>query len=165
MKDRVMSLMKDRVTVLHQALNHLKVDPGNGHAVQKAVYLAQAAGAPMGYRSAWYPRGPHSGALAGSIYDMQMAVEDMEERPERELIEPVRESLERVRPSLEVPPDAELDEDDWLELLASYHYLVDVSGYGPEAARQRIRDLKPGLAAYLPQAERELGKVGLANTA
>ena len=101
--------MKDRVTVLHQALNHLEVDPGNGHAVQKAVYLAQAAGAPMGYKFAWYPRGPHSCALAGSIYDMQMAVEDMEERPERELIEPVKESVEGVRPCLNVPHDVDLD--------------------------------------------------------
>ena len=138
--------MKDRVTVLHQALNHLEVDPGNGHAVQKAVYLAQAAGAPMGYKFAWYARGPHSCALAGSIYDMQMAVEDMEERPERELIEPVKESVEGVRPCLNVPHDVDLDADGWLELLASYHYLIDVSEYRPDAARRRIRDLKPGLA-------------------
>ena len=67
--------MEARFLVLHLALNELGVAAENGHAVQKAVYLAQAAGAPMGYRFAWYARGPHSGALAGNIYLMEMALE------------------------------------------------------------------------------------------
>ena len=156
--------MEARYLALHLALSHLGVNSENGHAVQKAVYLAQAAGAPMGYRFAWYARGPHSGALAGNIYLMEMALADQDGKPERDLIEPVKESIEGVRPCLKVPRDVDMDSDGWLELLASYHYLVDVSEYGPDAARQRIRDLRPSLAAYLPQAERELGKVGLTNT-
>ena len=71
--------MEARFLALHSALRHLGVDSENGHAVQKAVYLAQAGGAPTGYRFAWYARGPHSGALSGNIYLMEMALAEQEE--------------------------------------------------------------------------------------
>ena len=154
--------MDARFMALHSALHHLGVDSGNGLAVQKAVYLAQAAGAPLGYRFAWYARGPHSGALSGNIYLMEMALAEHEGKPTRELIEPVRKLIEGLRPCLKVPGDVDLDGDDWLELLASYHYLIAVSEYRPEAARRHLRERKPDLAAHLPEAERELERVGLA---
>ena len=154
--------MEARFLVLHLALNELGVAAENGHAVQKAVYLAQAAGAPMGYRFAWYARGPHSGALAGNIYLMEMALAEQEGRPRRELVEQFRKSIEGIRPCLKVPTDVDLDGDGWLELLASYHYLIAVSEYRPEAARRHLRERKPGLAAHLPVAEGELERVGLA---
>ena len=70
--------------------------------------------------------------------------------------------IEGIRPCLKVPTDVDLDVDGWLELLASYHYLIAVSEYRPEAARRHLRERKPDLAVYLPEAERELERVGLA---
>src|SRR5438445_2603540 len=36
--------------------------------IQKAVYLAQSAGVPLGYDFGWYKRGPYSPSLARSYF-------------------------------------------------------------------------------------------------
>ena len=156
--------MEPRIAVLDLALRELGVAAEDGHAVQKAVYIAQAAGAPLGYRFAWYARGPHSGALVGSVYLLGLATEgdaSAESQTAQRLLEPVREQLGRVRPCLQVPDDVDLESGDWLELVSSVHYLQGIMDDGLDGARWKMREIKPQLAVHLDEAERELGRVGL----
>jgi hypothetical protein len=55
-----------------------------------------------------------------------------------------------------VPPDVGLDEPAWYELLASWHYLLKVSGLAPQKAQETMSNTKPHLVSYISKADQEL---------
>ena len=94
--------------------------------VQKAVYLLQAAGLPLGYFFSWYLRGPYCRSLASDMFESALdqlipeAIHEHYELPPR-----VLQKLEPVRKLIENRTKGDLA--SWLELLASIHYLAHQS--------------------------------------
>jgi hypothetical protein len=121
--------------------------------IQKAVYLGQRAGANLGYRFGWYVRGPYSPPLADAYYALANALTMGDEPPADLCLNPgLAASLKKLLPVLEVPEGVHLPQEDWLELLASWDYLLAVSKATPEAAKERLRREKPLLAPMIEEA-------------
>ena len=65
--------MNTRLIVLELVLRELGMEPvidslQDRIRLQKAIYLSQEAGVPLGYRFGWYVRGPYSKGLARDYY-------------------------------------------------------------------------------------------------
>ncbi len=131
--------------------------------LQKAVYITQEAGVPLGHRFSWYVRGPYSPGLARDYYYLQLASEDeLDPNHGRSLRQQVKETLEGLRPIMSASNEVPLEQPDWLELVSSIHYLHKTVGTSnPEEARTKLHQLKPRLSPYIPQAERALWQIGL----
>ncbi len=117
--------------------------------IQKAVYLAQRKGADLGYRFGWYIKGPYSPPLADDYYRLD---KNRNPEPALRLSEADAKLLAPVRAILSVPPGVRLDQPEWMELLASVDYLRRVSGLKDAEATLKLKELKPALAAFEPQA-------------
>lgn len=97
--------------------------------VQKTVYLGQISGLELGYRFGWYLLGPYSPDLTRDYYSLASSMEADDPVSGHVLRPEAKAKLQRVRPLTDVPPGIELEQEDWLELLASLHYLRKVSGF------------------------------------
>lgn len=106
--------------------------------LQKAVYLAQAAGIGLGYHYRWYLYGPYSPALTRDAYAvaMDLAAGNDESKGWR-LDETSVERLEGVKPLFCEEDRGELPR--WLELLASVHFLL-VQEQVPEGSVSALRE-------------------------
>jgi hypothetical protein len=131
--------------------------------VQKATFLGQIAGADLGYRFGWYIRGPYSPELTRDYYALDELKSSGEElNPENKILRrPMRERLEAVRPLLDKPDDFPLSQEDWLELVASYHYLRKINRLDHGGAAQVFGREKPHLTDYLDRAHAALHEYGL----
>src|SRR5437868_1685552 len=91
--------------------------------LQKAVYLAQAAGVLLGYHYNWYLRGPYSPSLTRDAFavvaEINQDVNDAQgwnlDSASLQRLGKLREMMERITPN-ELPAQ--------LELLASVHFLL-----------------------------------------
>jgi len=130
--------------------------------VQKAVYLGQRSGIDLGYRFGWYLLGPYSTDLTRDYFALSAALDDGEALPARVLRDETRKSLARVRPLMNVPEEVNLEQEDWLELLASLHYLQTISGltFNTSVAAMKGTSKEP-LLTYAPVAEKLLAQAGL----
>lgn len=129
--------------------------------IQKAVYLGQVASpVDLGYRFGWYIRGPYSTELARAYYSLAES-EASGESPSRDLRPDLRTPLRRIRSLLRVPGAVALNQPDWLELLASVHYLRKVRGLDDTNTEQAIRAEKPGLLPYINEARTALTETHL----
>lgn len=160
--------MDTRLIVLELVLRELgiesKIDTLEDRIhLQKAIYLSQEAGLSLGYRYSWYVRGPYSTSLTRDYYFLQMAYgDDSEGGHSRSLRRHVKSILSKIKPIMTVPPDVDVSPSAWLELVSSSHYLLKTVGKDDhEAARKKLRKLKPHLSKYIAQAERELTTIGL----
>lgn len=91
--------------------------------VQKATYLAQAAGVDLGYFFGWYLRGPYCSSLAHDAYAAESDGEFDEVRRDWKLDEKTSSQLGRLKtliPASAAPSKTAYE----LELLASVHYLA-----------------------------------------
>jgi uncharacterized protein YwgA len=92
--------------------------------MQKAVYLAQAAGVNLGYYYHWYLHGPYSPSLTRDEYAIAMDISaDMDESEGWKLDGQSSKRLEEIRDLFAEPKREKLAEK--LELLASVHFLID----------------------------------------
>jgi hypothetical protein len=134
------------------------------------VYLAQAAGLRGRYSYGWYVYGPYSPALTQDYFRLQEhvglspdALEDMQNR--YELSPQVEKAMTSVKDLMQVPPD--LGDDrlaDWLELLASYHFLRTRSGADHAKATEILRARKPHVSDYADLAREHLASRGFIPT-
>jgi hypothetical protein len=91
--------------------------------LQKASYLAQAAGVNLGYYFSWYLYGPYCSALASDAFSISDELDaDSDESKGWHLDESTSAKLTRVRALVEGPGPEESAKR--LELLASVHFLV-----------------------------------------
>jgi len=94
--------------------------------MQKAIYLAQAAGVNLGYYYHWYLYGPYSPPLTRDEFAIGADITSgMDESKEWKLDD---KSLQRLQKMRGLFAEAEADRDKLakkLELLASVHFLVD----------------------------------------
>jgi hypothetical protein len=131
----------------------------NRKAMQKAIYLAQAAGVHLGYSFSWYVKGPYSPRLADDYY---LAASENDAGVNRRLRSDLQERLRSLRPFLNAPSQVQnLSRADWLELLASWHYLRVSRDLTNTDAQQKLAELKPRLTGGTPDAEKALLNAGL----
>lgn len=122
--------------------------------LQKTIYMTQAAGIDLGYRYGWYLMGPYSPTLTRDYYELSEYAEEKAKRVE--LKPPVKKTLTAVKELFAVPKEAELEKEDWLELLSSVHFLRKVNGYDKEEAHRVLKKEKPHLIKCEHLAERAL---------
>ena len=125
---------------------------------QKAVYLAKILGVDLGYSYGWYVRGPYSPSLANDYYELQASQEDFTGHT---LKEDVRIKIDAFQTNLlrsEHRPN-DMETHNWLELLASWHYLKHISKYDDAQAQTMFANKKPHLADYTANAKKALEHV------
>jgi len=92
--------------------------------MQKAVYLAQAAGVHLGYYYHWYLHGPYSSSLTRDEFAIDTGISvGLDESKGWKLDDSSSQRLEGIRSIFTEPERAKLAKR--LELLASVHFLVD----------------------------------------
>jgi len=125
--------------------------------IQKAVYLAQAAGVNLSYVFGWYVMGPYSPALTRDYYSLASALEASDKGHEGKSLRPeLQGKLESLQPLIEPPPGIRLSQEKWLELLASIHFLQTVSKFDEKAARAVIAKEKASLVPFYDNGKNAL---------
>lgn len=162
--------MDTRLIVLELVLKELDIEPtidslDDRIRLQKAIYLSQEAGVPLGYRFSWYVRGPYSPSLTSDYYSLEVASNDDSDGNNRKrLRSDIRGKLSIIKPIMSVPAALRnnLSHTMWLELVSSTHYLLKTVGRNDaDEARSRLVELKPKLAPFMSVAESELSGVSL----
>jgi uncharacterized protein YwgA len=168
--------MDNILKVLNSYLSVLGVPPDidtveDRKRVQKAVYLAQAAGANLGYDYNWYVKGPYSPDLANDYYKLSEALlvndipppgaETTNAQNTPKLKDSTRQKLKSLAKIINTPDGVKLSQEDWLELASSLHYLQAVSRYDLAKAREVIDRKKPHLRDYVDLAQAKLKEVNL----
>ena len=109
--------------------------------VQKALYLAQAAGCDLGYFYGWYLRGPYCSNVAEDMFAATEGPVDPEDAVQSfALDEESRECLAKIKELIAKRKQADLAR--CLELLASVHFLVKRKQVPDFAARTVTKRLK-----------------------
>lgn len=130
--------------------------------VQKAVYLGQRTGVDLGYRFGWYLRGPYSSDLARDYYALDEAIRDGEtDHVGRQLIAQAAAKIATIADLMSPPQGVALEQEDWLELVASLDYLIRVQRCSTVQAKKTLVREKPRLVNYFEQAYQALKSVGL----
>ena len=125
--------------------------------VQKAVYLGQLSGVDLGYRFGWYIKGPYSPGLTRDYFGIAEAeASGDEDWKGKKLREPIREKLRKISPLMKPPEGVNLESEDWLELVASLHFLRQVSGLNEAEALKILEKEKSHVFGYVEEAKREL---------
>jgi uncharacterized protein YwgA len=132
--------------------------------LQKAVYLAQAAGVNLGYYYQWYLYGPYSPSLTRDEYAIAMDISaDMDESEGWKLDGSSSERLEKMRAIFTGLKGDELAKK--LELLASVHFLIErrqVSGVNTKQITETLERFKKDFTEdEVKNALRELNSYGL----
>lgn len=87
--------------------------------MQKAIYLLQDMGVPVGdYGFRWYQHGPYSQSLQDDMY-----YESGRRCEQVFLSREHAESIRRLREAIKARNTAKYDDSEWIECLASLHYL------------------------------------------
>lgn len=161
--------MENRLIALKLVLDELGVPADistldDRKRVQKAIYLGQRSGIELGYRFGWYLLGPYSKDLTRDYFALAAAMDGGAEADVKDLIlrDDAKKSLARVQPLMKVPEGVKLDQEDWLELLASLHFLQTISRLTYDGSVDAMRGTsKEPLLTYASTAEKLLKQVGL----
>ena len=159
--------MDPRLSVLHRILESVGITPDVSSLsarkqIQKAIYLVQEAGLRLGYAYGWYVRGPYSRTLAHDYYAMAAAT-SLGESVGAELRDDVIERLQPIKKISAPPPGSPLAPAEWLELVASVHFLRTsrrLDDHGVDGVLQRE---KATLAPFRAAAVSALQEAGLLN--
>lgn len=156
--------MEPRLNVIAATLKALELpisveSPGQRRIMQKAIYLAQEAGVPLGYTFGWHAAGPYSTDLADDYYEMaaSMSAQPGEIRP---LTQALRQRLEDLKQGL--TPPTKVTQEEWLELLASVHFLRNYADQSEKQIEATIGAKMRGVQQHLPQAQSSLKQMAIA---
>ena len=129
--------------------------------VQKAVYLGQLSDVNLGYRFGWYVLGPYSPALTKDYFSLAEAIASGDKGYEgKEFTPGVLGRIRRILPLMRPPESVPLEQEDWLELVSSLHYLRRVVRSNRQDALETLRRAKPHLFPYAEDAETALMQAG-----
>jgi hypothetical protein len=157
--DRKLSILKLYLDELGIEFNIASVD--SRKTIQKAVYIGQLSGADLGYRYGWYKMGPYCARLAEDYYRLSTelsAAEPALTGTER-LAPAVRERLTAVVRLMSPPSEDETSKEDWLETIASLHFLTRVRGKSSQEALEELQAQKPHLMPVSGSAMNQLAKL------
>ena len=134
-------------------LGELEIGEFNTRKVlQKKVYLTQLTGVDLGYRYNWYLYGPYSPALASDAFALRDEINYDKEFNNYELTSRTKSKLATLGDTGSLPQTAETTEPEWLELLASLHYLKHIAYWpgkdnpGFEQVFAKLAESKPHFA-------------------
>src|SRR5262249_28832829 len=99
--------------------------------IQKKTYLAQLTGFDLRYRFAWYVHGPYSRQLTYDIFRLKEEVDEGDRDYETTPLSPLAGQLLATARTFWDNRPAHVTESDWLELLASLHYVRHIA-YNPK---------------------------------
>lgn len=92
--------------------------------VQKAIYLAKAAGQDCGHFFRWYLRGPYSAELTRDVFSIEAEISDGDDESAEWMLDAgLARRLRQIKQL--IPADDTAAAARKLELLASVHFLVD----------------------------------------
>lgn len=136
----------------------------NRMAIQKVIYLCQAAGVHLGYRYNWYLRGPYSPDLTRDAFALRsIRNSEFDDTMGCKLDDESILKLGNIKPLWQAKPEG--DRPCWLELLASVLFLRrSYDGRGKDAAGLQqilVRNEKHFSEADVRQALEELTRHGL----
>jgi hypothetical protein len=119
--------------------------------IQKRIYLIQIAGCDLGYRFAWLPRGPSSRRLTEEAFTLgEEVASGCGDVYGDKLSAAKAEQIEKARELWASPADLPACTDDWLELLASLHYLKHIA-YWPKGSTRDFPAVFAALVETKPQ--------------
>lgn len=128
--------------------------------VQKAIYLGQLSGIDLGYRYGWYIHGPYCSDLTKDYYALDRCLKaGANDAANSKFTDDVNSLIAPIKNVLQPAPGVQLK--DWLELLASYHFLRSVRGMSDEDAKKTIQQQKSHLALCLDIGVKALQESGL----
>lgn len=119
--------------------------------VQKKVYLTQLMGYDLGYRYGWYLRGPYCRELTEDAFTLKDEVASGEK--DHELYTLSEEAVAKIGKAQRLwatPDGLGVSQDQWLELLASVHYLKHIA-YFPRAVTKDFEAVFKALTDAKPQ--------------
>jgi len=160
--------METKLLVLKLFLDTLGVDDSidtvdDRKRVQKAVYLGQLSGVDLGYQYGWYRMGPYCPSLTRDYYALESDLAAGALNPKNQALNAAAvERLKTIAPLLH-PPMADVSQEDWLELLASVHFLRTASNQSDAEALATLKKQKPHVADHFAVAVDVLKKNKLLN--
>ena len=95
--------------------------------LQKKIYLLQLTGLDLGYRYNWYLKGPYCPALADATFTLREEIKYENEFDEYELNSKTLRKLDKLDEIIALPNALQTEVSEWLELLASLHYLKHIA--------------------------------------
>jgi len=98
--------------------------------LQKKIYLLQLTGIDLGYRYNWYLKGPYCPALAGDVFSLREEIKDDDEFKRYELNSGTKKKFGTLTKLKELPNQPQTNEGEWLEIVASLHYLKHIAYWG-----------------------------------
>jgi len=99
----------------------------NRKILQKKIYLLQLTGLDSGYHYNWYLKGPYCPALADATFTLRDEIKYDNEFDEYELNSKTLRKLGKLDKITALPDGLQTEESEWLELLASLHYLKHIA--------------------------------------
>ena len=132
-------------------LGDLKIDDFRSRKVlQKKMYLLQLTGIDLGYRYNWYLYGPYCPALASDTFTLRDEINQGEtEFDNYEINSKTKSRLETLNAVVSLPGSLETNEPEWLELLASLHYLKHIA-YWPGKSNPQFEEVFEKLGESKP---------------
>ena len=129
--------------------------------LQKAVYLAQEIGVHLGYNYSWNQCGPFSAKLAEDYYELaDLNIAGLIDL--RSSNTAVESAVRSRKPLFTFVPDrVALSRSDWLELLASVHFLISKADQDSRHAKAIIKKEKPALSNFYAEAKATLEAASL----
>lgn len=103
--------------------------------IQKRIYLFQLCGVDLGYRFAWYIYGPYCRELTRDVFRLLECVDDGETVDESTQLAPFACSAVNQAKKVWQNRPIGVIEEDWLELLASLHYLKHIAYFANGSRR------------------------------
>jgi hypothetical protein len=118
--------------------------------IQKKTYLTQLTGLDLSYRFGWYLRGPYSRELTRDAFRLKEQLDLGEEDYKGERLSPRAAKLAARAATIwgKTPPG--IPDSDWLELLASLHFLKHIA-YWPGGTPNDFDGILKGLVENKPR--------------
>lgn len=119
--------------------------------VQKKIYLAQLMGVDLGYRFSWYLRGPYSTRLTEDAFALIDDVRSGDKEYEHfTLLDDTVAKIRGTNRLCRLPKGFDGADEDWIELLASLHYLRHIA-YRPKGTKREFGETFQELIATKPR--------------
>lgn len=153
--------MEGKLAVLKLYLDELGIqldlsDVKTRKIIQKAVYIGQLSGVDLGYRYGWYKLGPYCSSLTDDYYELSRFLQSYpDELQGKNLSQKISEKLSSIK-GLLTPPKEAVIKEDWLELVASYHFLRSVRSKNHNEALEILQNQKPHLVNNIDLAKNAL---------
>jgi len=113
---------------------------GDRLRLQKLIYIVQMAGLDLGYRYNWYLRGPYCPGLTRDAFLLKEEIAAGEKAySDYELSKEAQKVMCAARAIWSPEAVSQSPSNEWLELLASLHFLKDVAYWpGNNVTKERV---------------------------